>query len=111
MDQLIDTIALDPNVRAITLLCHSMGCLPTLEALRSRSMRTGLIGAKVKNVLLVAPDVDAFNFREQMQQMGNARPRFALFLSQDDYREVQRGWATSIWRRSRTRAPLGARRF
>jgi esterase/lipase superfamily enzyme len=84
LDQLIDTIALDPNVRAITVLCHSMGCLPTLEALRSRSMRAGSIGAKVKNVLLVAPDVDAFKFREQMQQMGNARPRFALFLSQDD---------------------------
>jgi esterase/lipase superfamily enzyme len=85
LDQLIDTVALDPNVRAITVLCHSMGCLPTLEALRSRSVRAGKIGAKVKNVLLVAPDVDAIGFQEQMQQMGNARPRFALFLSQDDH--------------------------
>jgi esterase/lipase superfamily enzyme len=55
-----------------------------LDALRSRSMRTGKIGAKVKNVVLVAPDVDVDIFREQMQQMGNARPRFSLFLSQDD---------------------------
>jgi esterase/lipase superfamily enzyme len=85
LDQLIDTVALNPNVQAITVLCHSMGCLPTLDALRSRSMRAGKIGAKVKNVLLVAPDVDAISFQEQMQQMGNARPRFALFLSQDDH--------------------------
>lgn len=84
LDQLIDTVALSPDVREVTVLCHSMGCLLTLNALQSRSMRTGKIGAKVKNVLLVAPDVDVNNFREQMQQMGNARPRFALFLSQDD---------------------------
>jgi esterase/lipase superfamily enzyme len=85
LDQLIDTVALNPNVRAITVLCHSMGCLPTLDALRSRASRTGKIGGKVKNVLLVAPDVDAISFQEQMQQMGNVRPRFALFLSQDDH--------------------------
>jgi len=61
-----------------------MGCLVALAALQSRAVRTGRIGAKVKNVLLVAPDVDANAFREQMQQMGTSRPRFALFLSQDD---------------------------
>lgn len=84
LDQLMDTVALNPNVKTITVLCHSMGCLPTLEALRSRSASSGKIWAKVKNVLLVAPDVDAADFQGQMQQMGNTRPRFALFLSQDD---------------------------
>jgi len=39
----------------------------------------------VKNVLLVAPDVDVDLFRTQMRQMGSARPRFALFTSQDDH--------------------------
>ena len=80
----MDTVELNPGVKEVTIVCHSMGCLLTLEALQSRSKRTGNIGAKVKNVLLVAPDVDVNVFREQMQQMGNARPRFALFLSQDD---------------------------
>jgi esterase/lipase superfamily enzyme len=36
-------------------------------------------------VLLVAPDVDVNVFRQQMLQIGNAGPRFALFLSQDDH--------------------------
>jgi esterase/lipase superfamily enzyme len=84
LNQLIDAVALNPGVKEVTVLCHSMGCQLTLDALRSRSMRTGKIGAKIKNVLLVAPDVDANAFREQMPQMGNPRPRFALFLSQDD---------------------------
>ena len=39
---------------------------------------------KVKNALLVAPDVDVDVFRMQIQRMGGARPRMALFLSQDD---------------------------
>ena len=85
LQQLIDTVALNPSVREITILCHSMGCQPTLDALRSKSQAVGRIGSKVKNVLLVAPDVDVDVFHEKMEQMGNPRPRFALFLSQDDH--------------------------
>jgi esterase/lipase superfamily enzyme len=84
LEELIDTVALSPSVKEVTVLCHSMGCLLTLDTLHSKAMNAGSIGAKVKNVLLVAPDVDADAFREQMQQMGSARPRFGLFLSQDD---------------------------
>jgi esterase/lipase superfamily enzyme len=82
--QLLDTIANNPKVKEVTVLCHSMGCLLTLEALHAKATRTGRIGDKVKNVLLVAPDVDFNRFRAQMAQMGSARPRFALFVSQDD---------------------------
>ena len=82
--QLLDTIAANANVREVTVVCHSMGCSPTLEVLRSRATHTGKVGDKIKNVLLVAPDVDADLFGTQMRQMGSSRPRFALFLSQDD---------------------------
>ena len=37
-----------------------------------------------RSVLLVAPDVDVDVFRTEIQRMGTPRPRFALFLSQDD---------------------------
>jgi esterase/lipase superfamily enzyme len=62
-----------------------MGCILTLEALRAKSMRDSKTGAKVRNVLLVAPDVDVSRFRDQMYQMVSLRPRFILFLSQDDH--------------------------
>jgi esterase/lipase superfamily enzyme len=39
---------------------------------------------KLKNVMLVAPDVDVDVFRTQIQRMGTARPRISLFVSQDD---------------------------
>lgn len=84
VEQLLDTIGGNANVKEVTVVCHSMGCFLTLEALHSRARRAGKIGDKVKNVLLVAPDVDINLFRTQMREMGSGRPRFALFLSQDD---------------------------
>ena len=77
-------VALNPAIREVTVLCHSMGCLLTLNALQSKASRSGKIGGKIKNVALVAPDVGFEAFREQIQGMGSSRPRFALFVSQDD---------------------------
>jgi esterase/lipase superfamily enzyme len=84
LEQLFDLVATTADVKEVTILCHSMGCFLTVEALRSKAVRDGKIGDKVKNVLLVAPDVDVNLFNAEMQQMGRARPRFALFVSQDD---------------------------
>jgi esterase/lipase superfamily enzyme len=84
LEQLFDMLAANPNVKEINVLAHSMGNWVTLEALRGMSMRTGKIGAKIKNVILVAPDVDVDVFRTQIARMGAGRPRFLLFVSQDD---------------------------
>jgi len=84
LDQLLDSLSLNPNVTEITVLAHSMGCALTLEALRSKATRSGRIGNKIKNVLLVAPDVSVDDFRTDIAQLGNRRPRIALFVSQDD---------------------------
>jgi esterase/lipase superfamily enzyme len=81
--QLLTTIAANPSVREITVLCHSAGCWPGLEALSPRSIRFSRRG-EVKNVLLVAPDVDADVFRTDVQQTGKPRPRIAVFVSHDD---------------------------
>jgi esterase/lipase superfamily enzyme len=94
IEQLLDTIGGNANVREVTILCHSMGCLPTLAALHSNALHSGKIGNKVKNVMLVAPDVDINLFRRQMREMGSARPRFALFVSQDD---LALKLSSSIW--------------
>jgi esterase/lipase superfamily enzyme len=85
LEQLIEIVALSPRLSEVTIVCHSMGCALTLEALQAKSMRDRRISAKIRNVLLVAPDVDVDQFRDQMQLIGNSRPRFVLFLSQDDH--------------------------
>ena len=84
LEQLLDTLSLNPNVAEINVLAHSMGCAVTLEALRSKAMHSGRVGDKIKNVLLVAPDVSVDDFRTDIAQLGHRRPRIALFVSQDD---------------------------
>ena len=84
LEQLLDTLAANPNVKEVNILAHSMGNWVTLEALRGKAIGGGKIGSKVKNVFLVAPDVDVDVFRTQIRRMGSSRPRFALFVSQDD---------------------------
>lgn len=84
LEQLIEMLAANPSVKDINIVAHSMGNWVTLEALRDMAIRTGKIGAKVRMVALVAPDVDVDVFRTEMQRMGKSRPRFLLFASQDD---------------------------
>ncbi|UFX49213.1 alpha/beta hydrolase [Bradyrhizobium sp. 41S5] len=84
LEELIDSLDRNPNVSEINILAHSMGNWVALEALRSRYIRPGRFVDKLKNVMLVAPDVDVDVFRTQIRRMGTKRPRFALFVSQDD---------------------------
>lgn len=81
LEQLLDTLSANPNVNEITVLAHSMGCVVALEALEATHSRRF---DKVKNVLLVAPDVAVNDFQTEIQQLGRRRPRIALFISQDD---------------------------
>jgi esterase/lipase superfamily enzyme len=84
LEELLDLLSSNPNVKGINIVAHSMGNWVTLEALRSRSIRLGRIGDKIKNVMLVAADVDVDVFRTQIRRMGSQRPRFSLFVSQKD---------------------------
>lgn len=89
LEELLGSLTGYPSVSEGSLLAHSMGNWVALEALRGRSIRGELAAArlkpdKLKSVLLVAPDVDVDVFRAQIQRMGSARPRIALFVSQDD---------------------------
>jgi esterase/lipase superfamily enzyme len=84
LENLLDTLARQPNISEVTILAHSMGNLIALEALRTRSIRVARKPDKIKNVLLVAPDVDVDVFRSQIHRIGTGNLRFALFVSQDD---------------------------
>lgn len=89
LEQLLDALARNSNVSEINLVAHSMGNWVTLEALRGRSIARASAknrdhADKLKNVLLVAPDIDVDVFRSQIQRMGPDRPRIALFVSRDD---------------------------
>jgi len=89
LEELLDTLTRQSRVSEVNVLAHSMGNWITLEALRGRSIRASrsaynLKSDKLKNVLMVAPDVDVDVFRTELQRMGSFRPRIFLFVSRDD---------------------------
>lgn len=84
LENLLQALARDPTVGEVSILAHSMGNWVTLEALRQMAIRNGQIPAKIANVMLAAPDVDVDVFRSQIADMEGKRPRFTVFVSQDD---------------------------
>ena len=55
-----------------------------MEALRQMAIRDGRLPAKIKEVMLAAPDIDVDIFRQQLNEIGDRRPPFTVFVSQDD---------------------------
>ncbi|MGO4174935.1 alpha/beta hydrolase [Bosea sp. TAF32] len=84
LENLLQSLARDPAVGEVSILAHSMGNWVTMEALRQMAIRNGSIPPKIANVMLAAPDVDVDVFRSQIADIHGKRPRFTVFVSQDD---------------------------
>lgn len=84
LEQLLQGLARDPAVGEVSLLAHSMGNWVALEALTQMAVRNRGLPPKIANVMLASPDVDADVFRTQIAEMAGRRPKFTLFVSQDD---------------------------
>ncbi|WP_342361262.1 alpha/beta hydrolase [Terrarubrum flagellatum] len=94
LESLFDMLNADPSVREIDVIAHSMGNWVTLEALRQSAIRRGRAPAKIKDVMLAAPDVDVDVFRRQIAELGPQRPRLTLFVSRDDQ---ALGFSKRVW--------------
>ena len=84
LEMLFQYLARDPEIKEVSILAHSMGNWLALESLRQMAIRNGGLPPKFKNIMLAAPDVDVDVFRTQIADMGEQRPRFTLFVSEDD---------------------------
>lgn len=84
LENTIRLLSRDRDVRDITILAHSMGTWLTMEALRQMGIRSGRVDPKVRNVILASPDIDIDVFAKQYVEMGSPKPKFTIFVSQDD---------------------------
>ncbi|MBB3965262.1 MULTISPECIES: alpha/beta hydrolase [Rhizobium] len=84
LEQALRTLVNDPNVKDITVLAHSMGTWLTMESLRQMGIRDGRLNSKIRDVILASPDIDIQVFAKQYAEMGTPRPKFTIFVSQDD---------------------------
>jgi esterase/lipase superfamily enzyme len=84
LENVLQFLVRNPNVGEVSILAHSMGNWVTLEALRQMAIRERGLPAKIKNVMLAAPDVDFDVFKRQILMMGVKPSLFTLFVSRDD---------------------------
>lgn len=84
LEQSLRVLAADPDVKDITILAHSMGTWLAMESLRQIGIRDGRVNAKIHNVILASPDIDIQVFAKQFVEMGDPKPKFTIFVSQDD---------------------------
>ncbi len=84
LETLLARVARDPSVGEVTVMAHSMGSWLTVEALRQMAIRDGRVAPKIQNVILASPDLDVDVFGQQLQEIGQPRPKFTLFVSRDD---------------------------
>lgn len=84
LEAVLQHLVKDRSVNEVTVLAHSMGNWVTMEALRQMAIRNKGIHPKIKNVMLAAPDIDVDVFRRQIASIGDRKPPFYLFVSQDD---------------------------
>lgn len=84
LEQALRILAQDPSVKDITILAHSMGTWLAMESLRQMGIRDGHVNPKIRDVILASPDIDIQVFAKQFVEMGTPRPKFTIFVSQDD---------------------------
>ncbi|WP_320201249.1 alpha/beta hydrolase [Agrobacterium sp. rho-13.3] len=84
LEEMLTRLAKDGSVSDITIMAHSMGTWLAVEALRQMAIRNGQVYPKINNVILAAPDLDVDVFARQYESLGKKKPKFTLFVSQDD---------------------------
>ncbi|MBB4289905.1 esterase/lipase superfamily enzyme [Rhizobium leguminosarum] len=52
--------------------------------MQAMGIRDGHVNSKIHNVILASPDIDIQVFAKQYVEMGEPRPKFTIFVSQDD---------------------------
>nr|WP_275787689.1 alpha/beta hydrolase [Rhizobium gei] len=84
LEQTLNGLVQDGHVKDITILAHSMGTWLAMESIRQMAIRQGRLPSKIKNVILASPDIDVDVFARQWSELGDNRPNFTIFVSQDD---------------------------
>jgi esterase/lipase superfamily enzyme len=85
LEHVLNEIAGIPDVRSIYLVAHSMGNWLAVETLRQAKLRArSPFLKKLKEVVLLAPDIDVNVFRTQLDAIGKLNRPIIVAVSKDD---------------------------
>jgi esterase/lipase superfamily enzyme len=82
--EVLTTLAQDSAVADVTVIAHSLGAWPAVEALRQlRLAHKDAVISRLR-VILASPDIDVDVFRTQMTAIGSLSPPMAVLVARDD---------------------------
>jgi esterase/lipase superfamily enzyme len=85
LERVLDEIASIPDVRNIDLVAHSMGNWLAVETLRQARLRNhSPFVAKLRDVALIAPDIDIDVFRTELDAIGRLKNPITVVLNKHD---------------------------
>ena len=85
LDQFLRQLSLNPRVKRIDLLAHSMGTMLTMETLVQAKLRGDAnYTGKLDSIVLAAPDIDVDVFQSQFEIIGKRDRPTTILTSRDD---------------------------
>jgi esterase/lipase superfamily enzyme len=93
LEQLLTGLMVIPAVGRVHIVAHSIGCMPTMEALRQLYTRDGEAAAnKIGAVVLASPDLDLDVFSSSVRRIGSLTPKITVISATNDRALALSGW-------------------
>jgi esterase/lipase superfamily enzyme len=93
LDQLLSGLMAQPAIGRIHIVAHSIGSMPTMEALRQLYARDGEAAAvRIGAVVLASPDLDLDVFSSSVERIGSLKPKITVVSATNDRALALSGW-------------------
>jgi esterase/lipase superfamily enzyme len=92
-EQMLTDLMSSPSSGRIHIVAHSIGSMPTMEALRQLYARDGETAAdRIGSVVLASPDLDFDVFSSSIQRIGSLTPKITVISATNDRALALSGW-------------------
>lgn len=100
LEDMLDQLMADPSVGTIHIVAHSMGTMPTIEALRQLyDRRAAIMASRIGAVVLASPDIDMDGFKSSVTRLGGfSRKITVLTVANDRALSAMRNMAGGVTR-------------
>jgi esterase/lipase superfamily enzyme len=92
-EQMLTGLMSSPSSGRIHIVAHSIGSMPTMEALRQLYARDGETAAdRIGSVVLASPDLDLDVFSSSVRRIGSLTPKITVISATNDRALALSGW-------------------
>jgi len=93
LEQVLAGLMASPGIGRIHIVAHSIGTMPTMEALRQIYLRQGHAAAeRIGAVVFASPDIDMDVFSSSVERIGELASRITVITASNDRALAMSGW-------------------